>query len=510
MKASLLAAVTGGALLSAAFPPLGLDLLAWVAFIPFLWAIERARTPVEAALHGAVFGAAFFFLDVRWIYGTLTTHGHISAIPAVSLLVGMVLVLSLAPAAFAWLTAVFARAGWRPAFTAAFTWTVIEYVRATVLGGFPWDLTGYAAADRLILAQVADVTGIYGLSFLIVLVNAALWEVLEHWSARDRPPWGLVIAAALALVAVIGYGSARLAAFPADTGGGSFRVGVLQANIPQEIKWDEETRDSTFQAYEKLAEAAAGEGAGLLVWPETSVPVLFGPTSAGWKRPGVISERLKTPMLVGAPSEIVEDGRSRYYNSAFLVDGRSLRYRYDKIHLVPFGEYMPLSWLLPIGPGIAAREEDYTPGEIMTVMHVDGCPAFCVLICYEAIFPELSRLAVANGARVLVNITNDGWFGETAAPYQHFRMARMRSIENRVPLIRCANTGISAAFDAAGRIVRTLPLNTAGFFVVDVPRRPNGKSVYSRWGDLFAWACVAAVAVVGTLSIRHTGVLSRR
>jgi apolipoprotein N-acyltransferase len=137
-------------------------------------------------------------------------------------------------------------------------------------------------------------------------------------------------------------------------------------------------------------------------------------------------------MLIGAPSLRLVQGATSYYNSAFLVDGPSLRFRYDKIHLVPFGEYMPWTWLLPLGPGIAAREADFTPGETMTVMSVDECPPFSVLICYEAIFPELSRLALKNGAKLLINITNDGWFGATAAPYQHLAMARVRSIENRV------------------------------------------------------------------------------
>lgn len=510
MRAPLGAAALAGALLSVAFPPLDLGLIAWVAFIPLLWAIEKAHTPVEAALHGAAFGAAFFFLDVRWVYQTLAIHGHFPPVPAAALVVGMVLVLALVPAAFGWLTAIFARWGWKPAVTAAFLWTGLEYVRANALGGFPWDLTGYSQVGRLTLVQIADVTGVYGVSFLVVLVNAALWEVLRRLGSRERPPWGLAMVAAVALVATIGYGTLRLAQFPAEDSGRDFAVGVLQANIPQEIKWTEEARDYTFTAYENIGAAAVDRGARLLVWPETSVPVLFGPTSQGWKRTGDISARLKVPMLVGAPSEVVEGGQLQYYNSAFLVDGKSLRYRYDKIHLVPFGEYMPLSWLLPIGPGIAAREEDYTPGELMTVMHLTGCPAFSVLICYEAIFPDLSRRAVANGARMLVNITNDGWFGATAAPYQHFQMARMRSIENRLWLIRCANTGISGAFDAAGRVVRSIPLNTEGLFVVSVPSQPAPLSLYSQWGDLFAWGCIAGVAVVGALSFRYPTTRSRQ
>jgi apolipoprotein N-acyltransferase len=205
---------------------------------------------------------------------------------------------------------------------------------------------------------------------------------------------------------------------------------------------------------------------------------------------------LKVPMLVGAPFAKKVAGTIHYFNSAFLVDGQMLRYRYDKIHLVPFGEYMPLTWLLPLGPGIAAREADYSPGDTMTVMHAKGCPPFSVLICYEAIFPDLARLAVRNGASMLVNMTNDGWFGDTAAPYQHLAMAGLRSIENRVWLIRCANTGISAAFDPAGRMVKSIPLEHEGFFTVRVPSSLNPGSFYSRFGDVFAWGCIVGIVIL--------------
>ena len=234
------------------------------------------------------------------------------------------------------------------------------------------------------------------------------------------------------------------------------------------------------------------------MWPETAAPVLFGGRGREWQPAGAISRALGLEMLVGAPSVVIRDGQPRYYNSAFILDRDMLRYRYDKIHLVPFGEYMPLSWLLPLGPGIAAREADYSPGDTMTVMTVPGGPRFSVLICYEAIFPELSRLALANGAHMLVNITNDGWFGRTAAPYQHLAMARLRSVENRVWLLRCANTGISAAFDPAGRTVGSIPLEREGVLTVTVPSSPLVGSVYSKWGDVLAWLCVGACLFMGT------------
>ena len=279
----------------------------------------------------------------------------------------------------------------------------------------------------------------------------------------------------------------------------SFSIGVLQGNIPQEVKWDEKSREATFSTYEALGSKAAQEGAKLLIWPETSVPVLFGSSDPDWKIPGEISQRLGVPMLVGAPVGEMIDGAPHYFNSALLVNGQSIVARYDKIHLVPFGEYMPLSWLLPLGPGIAARELDYSEGRVMTVMSVNASPKFSVLICYEAIFPEPASSAVAAGAQLLVNMTNDGWFGNSGAPYQHLAMAGLRSVENRVWVLRSANTGISAAFDPAGRQVNTVDLLKEGYFTTRVNKSGGAKTFYTRWGNLFALTCVlfSAALIIG-------------
>ena len=199
-------------------------------------------------------------------------------------------------------------------------------------------------------------------------------------------------------------------------------------------------------------------------------------------------------MLVGAPSK--RSGDSNYYNSAFLVDSGMLRFRYDKMHLVPFGEYMPWSWILPLGPGIAAREADYSAGDTMTVMHWRNCPPFSVLICYEAIFPELARLAVRNGAKLLVNITNDGWFGATAAPHQDRdgRAAEHRKSGVVGPLSQHRH---QRAFDPSGRMVKSLPLQHEGLFTVTVSEPNVRKSFYCRFGDVFAWGCLGIIVVSG-------------
>jgi len=485
-------AVAGGLLLATAFPPLCFDMAAWVALVPLFWAVNREQVTFRAFLCGASFGCAFFLADVNWVYHTLTIYGHFASLTAALVVAAMVVTLSSIPGLFALGLAHVGNRGLSPAVIAPFLWTGLEYVRAVLFTGFPWDLAGYSQMGRACVVQIADIAGVYGVSFLVVLVNAAGWEILKAVRSNGPFPVRLTLTAVAVLCAALVYGEVRLAHFSPHQGSRTdFSIGILQGNIPQDVKWEQAYRERTFSVYADLGSKAVKDGARLLVWPETSVPVLFGSKDSDWLVPGKISEMLGVPMLVGTPSSKEQDGKVFYYNSAILLEGSRPKMIYDKMHLVPFGEYMPLTWLLPLGPGLAAREEDYSAGEFMTVMVAPGCPAFSVLICYEAIFPELARLAIHNGARMLVNITNDGWFGHTAAPYQHLAMAGMRSIENRVWMIRAANTGISCAFDPAGRMVGSIPLEQEGFLMVNVPPVTDAGTLYTRFGDLFAWGCIA-------------------
>jgi apolipoprotein N-acyltransferase len=500
---ALCAAGIGGVALSLAFRPTPIDWVAWIAFVPALYCVDRANTARLAASCGCVFGFCFFLFDTGWVYFTLTAHGKFNPALACFLLTAMTAALALAPGCFAVVVWALKQRGVNPAASAPFLWVSQEYLRGELFGGFPWDLCGYSQAARLPLLQIADITGVYGVSFLVIAVNGALWEMTRAAASRRAPDRRLIAGAAALVALTLLYGHDRLAAFPPQSDrGGPCRVGLLQGNIPQEIKWNNKTRDYTFETFERLGADAVRDGARLLLWPETAIPVVLFPGSAGWKRTGDVSQRLGVPMLVGAPFEIRRAGVSSYVNSALLFDGNSVRFRYDKIHLVPFGEYMPLSNILPLGPGIAAREADYTPGKDMTVMTWDGCPPFSVLICYEAIFPELARMAVNKGARLLMNITNDGWFGDTAAPYQHLRMAKLRSVENRVQTLRCANTGISASFDPAGRITHSIPLHAEGFFTVNVEKRSAGSTCYTRFGDVFALMCALITLLMGVTALR--------
>ncbi len=504
---SLLAAVGTGLLLAMAFPRTGLDALAWVCLVPLLWVLHRSSGPSRAAFVAWVCGVVFFAVDVRWISQTLSTHGHFSWFVAAVLFLLLVSFLALYFAAFGYFFVAFAAKGWGSAVFAPFLWVALEFLRTHLLTGFPWDLLGYSQAGRLSVMQVADITGVYGVSWLVVLVNVALWEVVECLAARTRPRLIIPSCALVSVAIVLGYGHMRLGTYPAaQDASHTPKIAVLQGNIPQDEKWKPEARQTTFQRYEQLAQQARRQGAQLLVWPETSVPVLFGSPDPDQMRPREISLKLGLPMVIGAPSILPVDGRPRYYNSAFLVDGLSLQSEYHKIHLVPFGEYTPLTWLVGWSRGlIATRHANYSSGDRVTVMQAGDLPRFSVQICYEAIFPELARQALQNGAQMLINITNDGWFGDSAAPYQHLNMARVRAVENRVWLIRAANTGISAFIDPAGRITRVVALNTQGFLVAGVPYEGPVGGLYSRCGDLFAWACVVVCITLWGLAGRSPG-----
>lgn len=504
----LIAAGLGGVALSLAFRPCPVDWAAWFAFVPLFHALDRAERPGLAAAYGILFGFCFFLCDTGWVYFTMTTHGKFNPASACLLLAAMTGLLAVLPGFFALIVWGIIQRGVSLTVSAAIVWTAMEFLRATLFGGFPWDLCGYSQSGRLILIQIADITGVYGLSFLVVSVNAAFYEMWDAFRSTRRPNWVLVAAVAGLLGITTLYGLDRLSSYsPSHVKAPGAKAGLLQANIPQELKWDQQARDYTFSAFEELGAEAVQDDASLLLWPETAVPTALHPGSPAWIRVGAVSQRLGVPMLVGAPFAVTEKSKTSYFNAALLFDGPSVRFRYDKIHLVPFGEYMPLSHILPLGPGIAARDADYTPGKEMTVMQLAGFPPFSVLICYEAIFPELAREAVIRGARALINLTNDGWFGRTAAPYQHLRMAKLRSVENRVPLLRCANTGVSAAFDPAGRMTHSIPLNTRGFFTARVGAESSAVSFYTRYGDVFALLCmVATAALVFSVVLRHATV----
>jgi apolipoprotein N-acyltransferase len=364
----------------------------------------------------------------------------------------------------------------------------LEYLRSFLLTGFPWANLAYSQYLNLPFIQMADITGAYGLSFVIVLVNATLFCVLRVWRKRTFPFKEVVITVVILLGFLI-YGYLKMGMVDRQmTQDPPLRVGLVQGNIDQSIKWDESFQKETLKIYERLS-FVVGEGKpDLIIWPETATPFFF--QDAKEYQPFLLDIPRKTNsfLLFGSPSYKVQKGKVNHYNSAYLISrAGEVVGKYDKIHLVPFGEYVPLQDLLffigSLGEGIG----DFQSGkEIFDFSLPQG--KFGVLICFEIIFPDLCRRFVKEGANFLVTITNDAWFGRTSAPYQHFSIATFRAVENRVFVARAANTGITGFIDPKGKIVKQ-----GGIFTEEAMngmiRLSSQKTFYTLYGDVFAWGC---------------------
>ena len=479
----LAVAVVAGAAMHLAFPRPGWDLLGWVALAPVLALAATARTPGRAFLEGWVGGLAFFLLLMRWLTHTMTTFSTMPMPVAVLVVVAMAAYLGLFWGGVAWAVAWLGRRmGPRALWLAPALWVTGELLRTYLLSGFPWGLLGYIPSRRLLVIQIAAWTGVYGVSALLVLVNTALaWAAVER---RGRATAGALVVAGVAVAGALLVGRAHLAPIDAPT----VPVAVVQGNIPQDVKWNAAFKAETLSIYGALTRAAA-PGSRLVVWPEAAMPayVRFEPGALRWLTD--LAADARVPLLVGVPDAETDGKKVSYLNSAFLVESGGVRARYDKMHLVPFGEYVPLKRLLFFVEAIAAEIGDFTPGRQVAILPLEGAP-FGTVICYEVIFPDLFRRFVAEGASFMTNITNDAWFGDSGGPVQHLAMVPLRAVENRIAIARAANTGISAFVLPSGAIQGTLPLGTRGTLRADLPLR-RGHTFYTRFGDVFAYACAA-------------------
>jgi apolipoprotein N-acyltransferase len=483
----LAVAALAGLILHLGYPRPGWDLLGWVALAPVFALAATARSPRRAFLEGGLAGLAFFLPLLRWLIHTMTTFSSLNVPLAVLVLVGLAgycaLYWGAVSAAVAWLAA-----GLGPAavWLAPVFWVAAELGRTHILAGFPWGLLGYVPSRRLEVIQIAAWTGVYGVSFLLALVNAAIAWVLV---TRTRAALGAASAVvAVALTGTLALGVAHTSAAPPPE---TLPVALVQGNIDQAVKWNPAYQRATLETYDRLTREAA-PGRRLVVWPEAAVPayVLYEPWVLRWLAD--LAAETGTPLLVGAPDARREGSVTRFLNSAFLVAGQGVTARYDKMHLVPFGEYVPLKRLLFFVEAIAADIGDFTPGQHAEVLPLPGAP-FGTVICYEVIFPDLFRRFVAGGARFMVNITNDAWFGDSGGPLQHLAMVPLRAAENGVAIARAANTGVSALVSPTGRIAPELGLFRRGVLAVDVPLA-TGHTFYTRFGDAFAYAMTAVSA----------------
>jgi apolipoprotein N-acyltransferase len=366
----------------------------------------------------------------------------------------------------------------------------LEFLREFVLTGFPWATLGYSQHSWLVMIQSADLFGVYGLSFLLVLANAALAEILllRREASSGRSPLKALCVALVLFGLNYGYGSWCLDQ-KLDHRAEVLRIAVVQGNIPQDEKWQPDNQLNTVNIYRDLSLRAERAGAkDLIIWPEAAMPFYFQDGGKLAESVEHLTVETGIPLLFGSPAYLHSESGLRYLNSAFLLSPMGERLgRSDKIHLVPFGEYVPLGEFLPFVNKLVAGIGDYSPGEInpLPLMgHQLG-----VLVCYEVIFPELAREYVRQGSDLLINITNDAWFGESSAPWQHLAMARFRAIENRVWLARAANTGISAVISPSGKIAEQTELFATGFLVNEVGLGAQ-PGFYAYTGDLIPGAFI--------------------
>lgn len=481
-------AVCSGLALTAAFPTWDFDLLAWVALTPLLAALSRV-SPVQGLGLGWCAGFVFFSTLLPWLTHTMTTYSTLSLPLALLVLFGLAATLGGYVALFSWAqTLLCRRLGPDGLLLAPPLWVAIEWLRGHLFTGFPWGLLGYSQYGELRLIQIAAWTGVYGISFLLVLVNATVaLAVVQGWR-------GLKVGGALTLVALaltLSIGTWRLPGASPST----FPVAVAQGSIDQSVKWSPSYQRATMEIYAGLTRQAAASRPRLVVWPETAAPYFLSREPAVTAEISSLAAFTGAPILVGALEVERRPESATYFNSAFLVTASDgIGSRYDKMHLVPFGEYVPLKRLLFFVEAIAAEIGDFTPGSRPLVFDGAG-HRFGVVICYEGIFPELFREFVGGGAEFMVNITNDGWFGRTSGPIQHLTMMPFRAVENNVAVVRAANTGVSAFIGPSGEIRERLGLFERGQMVGRIPLR-RGVTFYTRYGDVFAWTCLGVGAAL--------------
>jgi apolipoprotein N-acyltransferase len=470
---------------------------------PLVIAVVRAsRHGVRRAfLLGLLSGAVYFAATLYWLVETMTTFGGMAAPLAVTAAAVLVAYLALFPAVFAMILSRLYRAlGLRALLLVPAVWVTTELGRQYVWDGFPWALLGYSQVTVLPVAQVASLVGVYGLSALLALTSTVPAYVVL---GRGRGRWVFAGCVGALLAASVAWGSARLAAPALLTRGEPVRVAVVQGNVAQEDKWNPALRDAIADHYIAMTRQAIAQGATFVIWPESSTPFYFEHDLVRGGAIRRLASESGATLLIGSDqvepvktAAATDRVQQRFYNAAFLVkpDG-TVGAVYRKMHLVPFGEYVPLQSLLFFAGPIIGAVADFAPftaGTAPVPLPV-GTHWTSTAICYEVIYPNLIRRSVLEGSELLTTITNDAWYGRSSAAYQHWDQASMRAIEQGRYLARAANTGISGFVDPYGRITAQAGLFESAILVQDL-RFLKDRTLYTRIGDLVAWLALALTA----------------
>lgn len=486
------------------FPKFGHPALGWVALVPLLMAISGWRghagrlsvpPPRRAFLLGLVSGLVYFSGTTYWTGAVVSTFGGLPAPVAVLAVALLAAYLALYPA----LTALIVRwsverAGLAGLALAPFAWVATEYLRGTLFGGFPWVPLGNSQVALLPVAQVASVAGVWGLSGVVAAVSAALAYALHLDGVRRVRVLG---ATAACLTVLVAWGTWRVADGTWTREGPVVRVGLVQGNIAQADKWKASESRRIFTTHLAMTRDVVRRGAEFVIWPESSTPFMYEEDEPGRQAIVDVVRELRTPLLFGT-EQLQRGARPRLYNAAYLIaPSGDTAAVYHKMRLVPFGEYVPMKQVLSFVSPLVERMLDFSAGESVTLLPVGGLPV-STAICYEVVYPWLAREAVAQGSQLLTTITNDGWYGQSSAPYQHFDMAAMRAIEQGRYLARAANTGVSGVIDPYGRVLaRSAIFEEIG--LVHPVRLLTRRTIYSQVGDVVPYASMAMLVLAAVL-----------
>jgi len=502
----LLLALASGVALALAYPSFNIPILGWIAPALLIVAVLGER-PRFAFQLGWLQGAAYYGLSVPWFYAVMRHYGPLPMIQAGAVFALVIVATSLFHAAFA------AAIAWlgkfspeRACLAAPFVWVSMEFAMMHLPAiGFPWNLLGYVAAGNLVLVQVTEITGIFGLSLLVAAYNGlAAWASLQI-SQQKKTGLNLWAGATAALVLIGLAGPRFVPEAQAD-----HVAHLVQTNFPVSNGYPSnwmQVHAAEMDQLEAISIGAAQKAPGIVVWPE--VPAPFSLQDGNFQGRAVrIARGAGNGFLVGVIDfKPLGNGQSGANNSAALLgpDG-ALDFMYDKIHLVPFSEYVPWRNWFFFARDLTGLIGDFQHGSQYKVGKISGGP-FSVYICYEAIFPNEVRRFTLAGAQLFINISDDGWFGGSGAPGQHLAMARVRAVENRRWLLRDTNDGITVSVDPYGRIVARLPANIRG--ELDAPYAFRADlTPYARWGDWLPWLCVLIALVL--LFIVARGTLARK
>ena len=487
-------------MLALSFPRYGHAAIALVAVVPLLVALAgwRGRPGLysgqpfrRGAALGAAAGVVHYMATIYWTGAVVQTYGGLAG--PVALLVALALALYMSAytaLASGLIGATVRRLGARGLLLAAPLWVAGEFARGYVLGGFPWIPLGSAVVTIIPVAQLASLVGVYGLSFFLVAQGALVARAITgHTRERIR----FAGTAAALLVVVSAWGSWRVADERLTREGSPAVVGLVQPNISQEQKWEPRLAGDIARRFDLLTRQAAARGAQVVLWPESATPYYFNEEPVESEGVRQLVRDIGVPLLFGT-DEIERGTPDHYYNSAMMLDPTgAVAAVYRKIQLVPFGEFVPLRSLLFFVQPLVQAVSDFTPGDRVTMLPV-GEHMASTAICYEVVYPHLMRRAVLEGSELLTTITNDAWYGDSSAPYQHFELAAMRAIEQGRYLARAANTGISGVVDPYGRVV----VKTGVFEEVVVTaevRFLRSRTLYATIGDAVAQASQAGAVL---------------